>query len=63
MPEYDEYEVEVSVRMIKRYKVHAPSLERAKQIVENRLDAGVYNPYTDSNSDGGTWVRGAWDYD
>ncbi len=55
---YDEYEIEVEVSMIKKFKIRAISLNRAKQILEDRFDSGKINPYSE-----GEIVRGDWNYD
>lgn len=58
---YDVYEIDVEVRMTKRYKVRALSLNRAKEILEARLDSGKSNPYCED--DDGKVVYQSWDYD
>ncbi|MBR5635566.1 MAG: hypothetical protein IKW81_01380 [Pseudobutyrivibrio sp.] len=55
---FDEYEIEVEVSMIKKFKVRAISLNRAKQILEDRFDSGKIDPYSE-----GEIVSEKWNYD
>lgn len=55
---FDEYEIEVEVSMIKKFKVRAISLNRAKQILEDRFDSGKIDPCYE-----GEIVSKSWNYD
>lgn len=55
---FDEYEIEVEVTMIEKFKVRAISLNRAKQILEDRFDSGKIDPYSE-----GEIVSEKWNYD